>query len=567
MRKPRGITYGVDERPPASVIALSALQHVSVMSVFLIYPVLIGREAGGDPALVSNLVSLSLIVLAVGSVLQALPRGPVGSGFLCPPVPTAIYLIPSLLAARAGGLPLVFGMTVLAGLVEIALSRVLRALRPFFPPEVAGLVVALIGIATGVVAVRLAMGVGAERAADASDVFTGVVTLVTMIALNVWTGGVLRICCVLVGIIVGYATAAVLGTLDGAAWQTLADTPWFAAPSLVHASWSFDAALVVPFAVAALAAALKVVGNVTTCQKLNDVDWVRADMGSISRGVLADGLTSTLAGAVGTSGVNSASANVGLGNATGVLSRNVAYGLAALLLLFAFIPKLGAVLFIMPRSVAGTALLFAAVFIFVSGLEIMTSRLLDARKIFVIGLAFMGGLAVELLPQAFVGAPAWIKLLLASSLVIGPVVAVALNAVFRLGVRNIQKLTVEPTQLDPEMIEQFMETQGATWGARRDVIDRASFNLQQSLETIVEGCDPQGPLEIAVSFDEFNLDVRVSYAGAPLELPERRPTNEEIMESEEGQRRLAGFMLRRYADRVAATHRGGRSTILFHFDH
>jgi NCS2 family nucleobase:cation symporter-2 len=54
---------------------------------------------------------------------------------------------------------------------------------------------------------------------------------------------------------------------------------------------------------------------------------------------------------------------------------------------------------------------------------------------------------------------------------------------------------------------------------------------------------------------------------ARLELPERRPTNEEIMGSDEGQRRLAGFMLRRYADRVQSTHKGGRSTILFHFDH
>lgn len=567
MRKPRGVIYSVDERPPLGVVALSALQHVALMAVFLIYPVLIGREAGGGPGLVSNLVSLSLIVLAVGSVLQASPRGPVGSGFLCQPVPTAIYLIPSLLAARTGGLPLVFGMTVLAGLVEIALSRVLRVLRPFFPPEVAGLVVALIGVATGVVAVRHAMGVGAEQPADALEVFTGVVTLVTMVALNVWTGGVSRLSCVLIGMIVGYAAAAMLGTLGDAEWRTLADTPWFAAPSLAHTSWSFDAALVVPFAVAALAASLKVVGNVTTSQKLNDADWVRADMGSISRGVLADGLTTALAGAVGTSGVNSASANVGLGNATGVLSRNVAYGVAALLLLVAFFPKLGVALFIMPRSVAGTALLFAAVFIFVNGLEIMTSRLLDARKIFVIGLAFMGGLAVELLPQAFAGAPDWMKSLLVSSLVMGPVAAMVLNAVFRLGVRNVQKLTVEPARLDPETIEQFMETHGATWGARRDVIDRASFNLQQSLETIVEGCDPRGPLEIAVSFDEFNLDVRVSYAGAPLELPERRPTNEEIMESEEGQRRLAGFLLRRYADRVAATHKGGRSTILFHFDH
>lgn len=112
-----------------------------------------------------------------------------------------------------------------------------------------------------------------------------------------------------------------------------------------------------------------------------------------------------------------------------------------------------------------------------------------------------------------------------------------------------------------------METQGTAWGARRDVIDRARFNLTQSIETIFESCDPQGPVEIEASFDEFNLDLRVSYAGPPLELPDKRPSNEEIMASEEGQRRLAGFMLRRYADRVATTHKADRSTILFHFDH
>ena len=83
----------------------------------------------------------------------------------------------------------------------------------------------------------------------------------------------------------------------------------------------------------------------------------------------------------------------------------------------------------------------------------------------------------------------------------------------------------------------------------------------------MEGCAPAGPLEIVASFDEFNLNLRVSYMGPPLELPDKRPSNEEIMASEEGQRRLAGFMLRRYADRVAATHKAGRSTILFHFDH
>jgi len=567
MRKPRGIVYGVDERPPGTVIVLSALQHVAVMTIFLIYPVLIGREAGGDSAVVGNLVSLSLIALAIGTVLQALPRGPVGSGFLCQPVPTAVYLVPALLAARTGGLPLVFGMTMLAGLFEMTLSRALRALRPLFPPEVAGLVVALIGVATGVVAIRIALGVGAERVLDSRDVLAGTVTLATMVALNVWARGALRLSCVLVGMLAGYAAAALLGSLGAAEWRTLTETPWFALPRLDHTSWSFDGALVIPFAVAAVAALLKVVGNVTTCQRLNDADWVRADMGPISRGVLADGIATVIAGGLGTSGVNSASGNVGLANATGVLSRYVAYGVAPVLLVLALFPKLGAAFFLMPGAVAGMSLLFVGVFIFVNGLEIMTSRLLDARKTFVIGFAFMGGLAVDLMPHAFESAPGWIKPLLVSSLVLGPVSALLLNAVFRLGLRQVQKLVVDPAQPDALVIEQFMETHGASWGARRDVIERASFNLTQSIETIVDSCEPQGPLEVEAKFDEFNLDVRVSYTGPPLELPDKRPTNEEIMESEEGQRRLAGFMLRRYADRVAAIHRGGRSTVLFHFDH
>ena len=48
-----------------------------------------------------------------------------------------------------------------------------------------------------------------------------------------------------------------------------------------------------------------------------------------------------------------------------------------------------------------------------------------------------------------------------------------------------------------------------------------------------------------------------------------RPASEQrlILASDDGQRKLAGYMLRRYADRVEASHRGGRSTVLFHFDH
>jgi xanthine permease XanP len=260
-------------------------------------------------------------------------------------------------------------------------------------------------------------------------------------------------------------------------------------------------------------------------------------------------------------------ANLGLAGATGVTSRRIAYATGGIFLALAFMPKLSGLLAVMPRPVMGAALMFVAAFIFVNGLQIIGSRLLDARRTFVIGLSFIIAIAVDISPAFFRALPAAVQPLVGSSLVAGMLAAILLNLIFRIGARRVQNLVLPAGRVDPVALERFMETSGATWGARRDIIDRARFNLVQSLEVILDSCEPQGPVEVAATYDEFNLDVRVSYVGPPLELPERRPTNEEIMESEDGQRRLAGFMLRRHADRVRATHNAGRSTLLFHFDH
>jgi NCS2 family nucleobase:cation symporter-2 len=477
------------------------------------------------------------------------------------------YLGPSLLALKTGGLSLVFGMTVFAGCIEAALSRLLRRLRVLFPPEIAGLVVVLLGVTIGAIGIRYILGADTPEPASVRELAVALISLGVMVALNVWAGGFFRMFCALLGMIVGYVAAALLGILTESDMHRVMNVPLVSVPSVGHLAWSFDFALIGAFAVGALAACLKTIGNVTTCQKMNDAEWVRPDMRSISKGVLADGLGTLTAGVLGTVGVNSSPSAVGLAGATGVTSRRVAYAIGGIFFGLAFLPKVASVMSIIPRAVMGAALVFAACFVFINGIQIITSRLLDARRTFVIGLAFLSGIAVDLLPSYFTKVPAQFQPLVSSSLVVGMLTAVLLNLVFRLGVRQTERLRVAPDAIATAEIDAFMEARGAAWGARRDVIDRASFDLAQSIETIVESCEPQGPLEIEASFDEFSLDLRVSYAGAPLELPEKRPTNEEIMESEEGQRRLAGFMLRRYADRVAATRRGNRSTILFHFDH
>jgi xanthine permease XanP len=566
MRKPANLIYGVHDTLPLHVAALNGAQHVGVIAINLVYPLLVFRVVDAPVQLVTNLLAIGMLVLGVGTFLQASRLGPVGSGYMCPSTFTATYLGPSLLAAKVGGLPLVFGMTIFAGVLEAALAPLLNRLRSIFPSEISGLVIFMIGLSGGIAGLRSLFGAQAVPVTEV-EWSVGGLTLATMAALNVWGKGMARMLCALIGLVTGYIAAGFGGLIDGSKIFVVDEAPWIGLPAFGQVSWSFDVSFAALFAIASIAAAMKAVGTITVCQRMNDADWVRPDMRSIMRGVLADGASTALAGVAGAVGTNSSTPSVGLAAATGVGSRKVAFAIGTIFLLLGFFPKLPALLAVMPRPVIVAALLFAVSFIIINGLQVMASRMLDARRTLVIGLAIIAGVAVEVFPIIAATAPKAANPLIGSSLVFSTLIALVLNLLFRLGVKKKATMKVERTHIEPKKIEEFMEAQGALWGARRDVIDRASFNLTQSIETIVEGCEPQGPLEVVATFDEFNLDLRVMYSGPPLELPEKRPTNEEIMESEEGQRRLAGFMLRRYADRVAATHKAGRSTILFHFDH
>jgi len=567
LKRPITITHWVEERPPAGVTLLSGLQHVGIISIALVYPLLLGRAAGLSAAGIADLLSATMLVLGVAALLQSLPRGPVGARLLCPPVCTAAYLTPALLAVKTGGLGLAFGMTAFAGLVEVGVSRALRPLRPYLPPELSGLVVLLVAVSVGNFGFRSLLGVDYGQPPNGPELAVAGLTLATMLAFSVWSRGAARLFCALIGMVVGYAAAWFAGILTPADLEALDAAAFVSAPRFGAHGWSWDAALVIPFAIAALGTAIRGVGDITIAQKINDTDWVRPEMRSVSGGVLANGIANVFGGLLGAHGVSTYTSSVGLSAASGVTSRRVGYAIGAMFVLLAFMPKASALFLIMPRPVIAAATLFTAAIIFVSGVQIVAARLLDARRTFVVGLSFISGLAVDVYPASFSGLPAGILPVFASSLVLGTVTALVLNLFARIGVRRTQRLVVQPGALDPAAIEAFMETQGAAWGARRDVIDRASASLAQSIETIADACSPAGALEVEATFDEFNLELRVSYDGAPLELPESRPSNEEILSSDDGERRLAGFMLRRLADRVAASRKGERTTVLLHFDH
>src|SRR3954469_4742689 len=105
-KKPTTLIYGVDDVPPLMITVFNGIQHVGLIAINLVYPLLIFRAVEIPAAEIANLLAIGMFVLGIATLPQARPVGPVGAGFMCPATFTATYFGPSLIAAKTGGLPL-----------------------------------------------------------------------------------------------------------------------------------------------------------------------------------------------------------------------------------------------------------------------------------------------------------------------------------------------------------------------------------------------------------------------------------------------------------------------------
>jgi xanthine permease XanP len=562
MRKPADLIYGVDERPPFWDAVVVALQHVLAIAVNLVYPLLLARQAGLSSEAAADMLRIGMVALAAGVLLQAIPRGPIGCHYLAPMVYASPYLAPGFLAIEIGGMPLFWGMTIVAGLGTLAFASIWDRLRTFIPPEAAGLVVFLVGATIGVAALRLLHQ--DDGTVGAAETWVTLITLAVMIALNVWGKGRLRLFSVLVGLVVGYIIAIATGVLGPDSFHTIAGLPVLAAPNISHMAWSFDATLVIPFLVTALATAIVTTAIVTTYQRITDADWVRPDMRTITSGIRADGVGTIIAGLLCSFSIATGPANAGLVAATGVASRVVAYSVAAILLLAGVVPAFAALLTVMPVPVMAAGLLFPAAFIMINGVQIISSRVLDARRTVVIGAGILTFLLVALFPKTFAGANALLQPIVGSPLVFATIVALGLNLVFRIGVKRTVQMRVPPDVRQLQEVENFVERNAAGWGARRDVIARLRFALLQTVEVLEEFRDPRGAIDLTLIYDELDIEARLAYLGERLELPDLPPSKDEI-KATRGQRLLAGFLIRRQADKADLTVKDGMCVLTLHF--
>jgi NCS2 family nucleobase:cation symporter-2 len=564
-KRPARLLYDVDEHPPLAVALVIAIQHVLVLSVGWIYIVVLVTSFGGTTAQSQAIIRVCMIVTGIATIIQARAHGTVGAGYLCPVFPGSNHLPTAILAAKAGGLPLVFGMTSFSGVVETVLSRFVRRLRAFFPPEVTGLVVTMIGVQLIRLAFIRFFGYENQHASPRSAL-VATITLTAMVLPTI-SRSKLRLAPVLLGLAAGYVASLSLGVLSFATIRAAANVPWIDFPHRVPGwGWKFSGPMMLPFMIASLSAMLKGVGDVTLCQKLNDTEWKRTDMKSASGGILTPALSNMAAGLAGGIPHTTSSSGVGLTSATGVTSRSVAVVLGLLLCTLAFVPKLAAIFSVVPTPVMGAVMVYIACFITLGGLQVLTSRMLDNRRVFVVGISLLFGLSVEILPGLYQQMPAALRPLFSSALSLGTVMAVGLNMLFRIGVAHTREAVLSPGTDNFDTVSALMEEQGATWGMRKEVCIRVVDALHEFLVAMqLLGVSSQ--VKARLRFDEIKLSAMLEYEGPRLSIPEAAPTAQDLVSGKANVSELSSFMLRQHADRVRVSEKDGACRVYLHFEH
>lgn len=429
--------YTVNQVPPLGHLLISSFQHVLLMVISLSLPILFASQINGSAEFAATLIAFSMLAAGIGSIIQSVGLPFIGSGYLCPNLCGPSYFSLSLSAAWTGGIPLMRGMIIIAGLVEMAIAPIIQQLKTVFPTFIVGLVMAMVGISVIKPSITSFFGLAFRGDAIQSiDILAGLFALLVMVLSNLWGRGFLKMYCLLIGMLSGWIVALIIVPEY---WQDLVvvrDFPWFALPSIGQEfrGITFDYRMILPFVVIGIGGSLKSLGNLLVAQKISEPDLEQPDFNPIRKGLLADGFSTVLAGLFGGMAVDTSSSNIGVAGATRVLSRWIGVGAGVIFVVLAFFPKFVTILSLMPKPVLGASIVFSGSFMICTGLVEMFSESWDQRKTFIVGISLFFGLSTAFLPGLYARAPHFIQTFFTDPLPTTAIIAIVLNQVFNIDI-------------------------------------------------------------------------------------------------------------------------------------
>ncbi|MBY6137224.1 uracil-xanthine permease family protein [Leisingera sp. XS_AS12] len=427
--------------PPLHKAIPLGIQHVLAMFVSNVTPAIIVAGAAGfgfgsnspDFPELLYLIQMSMLFAGIATLLQTLTLGPIGSAL--PIVQgTSFAFLPIMIPLVAGkgvdGLAALFTGVIVGGIFHGLLGTVIGKIRFALPPLVTGLVVTMIGLALVKVGIQYAAGgvpaIGTPEYGSLLNWSAALVVIVVTLGLKFFTKGMLSVSAVLLGLIVGYVYALMVGMLSfeaiSGSWERAAA---FALPQPFKYGVEFSAAAIIGFCLMSFVSAVETVGDVSGVTKGGA--GREATEEEIAGATYADGVGTAFAGLFGAFPNTSFSQNVGLIAMTGVMSRHVVTCGAIFLIICGLVPKVGAVIRTVPIEVLGGGVIVMFGMVVAAGVSMLSDVDWNRRNMVIFAIALSIGLGLQLEPGALQHMPDTARILLTSGLLPAALIAIVLN--------------------------------------------------------------------------------------------------------------------------------------------
>ena len=416
--------FDIDDRLPLKYGVSQGFQWAFlVFPTLIIFAVLCGNALNLDPSQQVRFFQLSLLIYGTASCIQTLwgHRYPVVEG-----PATALFL--TFLALVPHGLPSIQGGTILgAGLLCLfVLIGKLDRVISLATPNVIGVILLLISLTLLPHVARNMIGGTTTTPEGSALIFLiSLLLTLTMAVFSFWLRGFWRSIGILLGMLLGTFIFLLLGRLE---WIQLQGAAWIAFPrNWIPGTPSFYWPACIAFALAYLAVMVNSIGSLHGIAKVTDDKRLP---NSIRRGLFINGLSGISCGLFGVVGTVSFSISPGVVLANRVASRFAITYFGVILIVAAFVPKLSALLSLVPGPVVGAAFCVALAGQIGAGIAIIAGKRIESRDYFVVGLPVMLGTIVGILPKAFYASiPKALQVLLNNGLIVGIVVVLLLEHV------------------------------------------------------------------------------------------------------------------------------------------
>lgn len=419
-----------DGKPSWGVAFPQAMQHVLAMLIGNITPPMLIAGTCGLSA--EDQIMLTQAAMIIGGLTTLLQLFPVfGFGMKMPNVMgVAFAYMPILTIIGAQyGISGIFGSQLVAAFVSIFVGMFIGRIRRFFPPIVSGTVVMSIGLSLYGTAINYIGGGSAAQAAGTFGApkfwFLAILTLLVTLGCNFFGKGLLKTSGMLVGIIVGYAAALLMGGVVD--FTNLQTASWFSVPIPFHFGLSFHPDAIIMMILMYMVQAVQTIGDVSsTAMGGFGREATDQELGGAIKG---QGICGMIGACIGGLPTDPYSQNVGLICTTKVVARRVFTMVGVIMLLAGVFPKFSGLMATIPQPVLGGATVTVFAAITMSGIQLLNEQPLNYRNRMIVGIALALGLGIDAAPEILQFVPPLLQNIFGSSLVVSFLVVFVLNII------------------------------------------------------------------------------------------------------------------------------------------